>query len=77
MNRKLKNCLTAASASGLLLVAALLAGSPLEQVGPAAAPLALAAGEAGDGGSYRPRTDRRGLALPYFSFARGTRRIGG
>ncbi|WP_132999887.1 hypothetical protein [Luteimonas arsenica] len=78
MNRKLKNCLIALSASGLALVAAILAGGPVvEHVRPTAAPLAGTAVDADDQEAYRPRVDRRGLALPYFSFARGVRRIGG
>jgi len=77
MNRKLKNCLIALSASGLALVAAILAGGPVEQVRPMAAPVAGTAIDADDQDAYRPRADRRGLALPYFSFARGVRRIGG
>lgn len=73
MHRKLKNSLTALSASALVLAAALLAGAPLGQA-------ALGGPEAyadGGGGTAPSRMDRRGLALPYFSFARGVRRIGG
>lgn len=76
MNRKLKNSLTALSAGTLLLVAAILAGSP---AGPALTdtPLAVAEGGSDKGGSSHSNANRRGLALPYFSFARGVRRIGG
>ena len=91
MDRKLRNSLAALSATGLLLAFALFAAMPLDPAGAAPAPLADARGtgtgagaadaldEAGDEGRVRRSTRgaQRGLALPYFSFARGLRRIGG
>lgn len=81
MNRKLDNALIALSACGLVLVAALLAGTPVAPHGGGAPPAPLAAGEDGrDGDAFsrtRAKSARRGLAMPYFSFARGMRRIGG
>lgn len=83
MDRKLRNSLTALSASGFFLAVALLAAAPLEPAGSPRGMLADtgtdAADEAGDEGRVRRSTRgaHRGLALPYFSFARGLRRIGG
>ena len=74
MNRKLKNSLTALSASAVVLAAALLAGTP---TGAGDRPDAAQVAGTDGGGTSPSRMDRRGLALPYFSFARGVRRIGG
>ena len=70
MNRKLKNCSIALSAAGLALVALALAGDPV-----AATPRVDTMADQRE----RPTSRRagRGLAMPYFSFARGIRRIGG
>ena len=84
MDRKLNHSLVALSASGLFLVAALLVANPVDQGGqpsPGDA-TASAPAPAADAGGTRPGgsgavASRRGLALPYFSFARGMRRIGG
>lgn len=80
MNRKLDRSLIALTASGLALVAIALfagpAGGPLDQGMAPASGSTTAADAEGEG--RRPATlARRGLAMPYFSFARGVRRIGG
>ena len=87
MDRKLRTSLTALSFAGFLLAVALFAGAQPGPSGSSAAPLADtgatraadALDEAGDEGRVRrsTRAAHRGLALPYFSFARGLRRIGG
>lgn len=84
MNRKLDNTLIALAASGLALTAIALfatpAFAPSDGAGlPAAAAAAAAVGDAEPGIRERRGTtrNRRGLAMPYFSFARGVRRIGG
>ncbi|GGK04969.1 hypothetical protein [Luteimonas terricola] len=84
MDRKLNHSLIALSATGLLLAAALLAGTPLSQGGPSGANVMDAADatvhddtEAARRDGRSARSGRRGLALPYFSFAHGMRRIGG
>jgi len=84
MDRKLSHSLIALSAAGIFLAVALLAGTPVDRAGPDAAATADAtAAKAHDApGSARgdrpgARGGRRGLALPYFSFAHGLRRIGG
>ncbi|MEN1971546.1 hypothetical protein WCE34_04240 [Luteimonas sp. MJ204] len=83
MDRKLSHSLTALSVTGICLAAALLASSPVEGDGRTTGPSAVALeAPADDPASGRPaprasRGARRGLALPYFSFAHGMRRIGG
>lgn len=76
MNRKFTRPQFALLACGLLLAVAPLAGSP---AGRPAAPMDIAAADASEGvdGHTGTPSARRGLALPYFSFARGLRRIGG
>ena len=84
MDRKLSNSLIALSAAGLFLAAALLVATPVGSGGPDAPLLDTAAAavqdevdeDRRDGGSGAKGV-RRGLALPYFSFAHGLRRIGG
>ncbi|MBD7986678.1 hypothetical protein H9645_01375 [Luteimonas sp. Sa2BVA3] len=79
MNRKLDNSLIALTASGLALVAIALLAAPALDPAPVsgAAPAVESAPDA-DAVERRSRTvGRRGLAMPYFSFARGVRRIGG
>jgi len=84
MDRKLNHSLIALSTAGLVLAAALLAGTPVDRSAHAVAPL-LDTPEAGvrdaaeDDLRHRrsAKAARRGLALPYFSFAHGMRRIGG
>ncbi len=79
MNRKLDNSLIALTASGLALVAIALLAAPAFDPAPVsgAAPAVESASDA-DAVERRSRTlGRRGLAMPYFSFARGVRRIGG
>ncbi|GHD66734.1 hypothetical protein GCM10007164_05930 [Luteimonas padinae] len=81
MNRKLDNSLIALTASGLALVAIALIASPAFYPAPGSratpVPVVESAADA-DAGERRSRTvGRRGLAMPYFSFARGVRRIGG
>lgn len=79
MNRKLDNSLIALTASGLALVAIALLAAPAFDPAPVsgAAPAVESAPDA-DAVERRSRTvGRRGLAMPYFSFARGVRRIGG
>lgn len=81
MNRKLDNSLIALTASGLALVAIALLAAPALDPAPVsgAAPAVESAPDAdADAVERRSRTvGRRGLAMPYFSFARGVRRIGG
>lgn len=75
MNRTLTRPQIALLACGLLLAVAPLAGSP---AGRSAASMDIAAVDASEEVEARTgATARRGLALPYFSFARGLRRIGG
>ena len=79
MTRKLNTTLIALLACAACLAAAVLAGAP---VGDA---LSAAAEVEADGAGYPAdhpidragSAFRGGLALPYFSFARGARRIGG
>ena len=79
MNRRLDNTLIALAASSLALSAiALLAAPDMSPTGYGAEPAARAG--SADVPSHhgdRPMLNRRGLAMPYFSFARGVRRIGG
>ena len=79
MNRKLDHSLIALTAIGLGLVAIALfatpAGGPADE-GMAPVVESTPAAEA-DGRGRRSRLGHRGLAMPYFSFARGVRRIGG
>jgi len=86
MKRKLNASLIALSTSGLFLAVALLAGRPLEDgAAPAVPGVAALAGdsieedatEASRPARRGPRSARRGLAMPYFSFAHGLRRVGG
>lgn len=79
MNRKLDNSLIALTASGLALVAiALLASPALDPASGSDAGPAVESASDADAVERRSRTvGRRGLAMPYFSFARGVRRIGG
>ena len=79
MNRKLDRSLIALTTTGLGLVAIALfaapAGGPIDH-GMAPVTESTPASDAG-GESRRATLKRRGLAMPYFSFARGVRRIGG
>jgi len=80
MNRKLDNTLIALAASGLALTAIALFATPaFAPSAGAGLPAAAAVGDADPGARERRGTtlNRRGLAMPYFSFARGVRRIGG
>lgn len=85
MDRKLSRSLYALSTSGLFLVALLLVATPVDPGLPArdtaAAPRAEASTADAHAGARPERggtnASRRGLALPYFSIARGMRRIGG
>ena len=75
MNRRLDRPLIALAASSLALCAIALCaapGQPSRDAGVAGQSGAAAARDA-----ERPLLQRRGLAMPYFSFARGVRRIGG
>lgn len=90
MNRKLRDTLIALTTSGLLLVVALLAGNPHTVDAARLAPASLAvAGDPSEAESGAARALPRALlrqaparrvsghrkfALPYFSFARDTRR---
>ncbi len=76
MNRTLTRSQIALLACGLLLAVAPLAGSP---AGRSTASMDIAAVDASEEVDARSGATaaRRGLALPYFSFARGLRRIGG
>ncbi|MGY0612352.1 MULTISPECIES: hypothetical protein [unclassified Luteimonas] len=83
MDRKLSHSLIALSVTGICLAAALLASSPAESdsrtTGPSAAAIDAPADDSASGlsGPRASKGARRGLALPYFSFAHGMRRIGG
>jgi hypothetical protein len=84
MDRKLNHSLIALSVAGLVLAAALLAGTPVARDGLTGGPAqdsprasALDDTEAARLDRRSARGGRRGLAMPYFSFARGMRRIGG
>lgn len=83
MDRKLNNSLIALSSAGLFLAVALLAGTPVGDPGSpgvaGAQPTEAARDDAAPARGDRRgiRAGRRGLALPYFSFAHGVRRIGG
>lgn len=90
MNRKLNRSLIALCASALALAAVMLVATPsigVDRTGEPAPELAgtesgtdSEAGEASAPTAHRgisARSSRRGLAMPYFSFARGVRRIGG
>lgn len=83
MDRKLNNSLIALSAAGLFLAGALLVATPVDGGRPGTqlpeAPGAGAGDVADDDRGPRRGAAgaRRGLALPYFSFAHGLRRIGG
>lgn len=79
MNRRLDNTLIALAASSLALSAiALFAAPDLPSAGrDAGRPIQANNADAPGHGGDRPMLNRRGLAMPYFSFARGVRRIGG
>ncbi|MEN1940588.1 hypothetical protein WCE41_05930 [Luteimonas sp. MJ246] len=87
MDRKLNHTLTALSATGLLLAGFLLVADPVGHTARTAGTPGTAADAvdppADDAAEPRRREGgaakgaRRGLALPYFSFAHGMRRIGG
>lgn len=82
MNRKLDNTLIALAASGLALTALALFATPVfaptDGSGlPAAAAAVVGDADPGLGERRGSALNRRGLAMPYFSFARGVRRIGG
>ncbi|MGY1529957.1 hypothetical protein [Luteimonas sp. A649] len=84
MDRKLNHSLIALSATGLVLAAALLVGTPPDSNGLSGGPAQDASPASGLDDAEAARRDRRsarggrrGLAMPYFSFARGMRRIGG
>ncbi|HEY4529006.1 MAG TPA: hypothetical protein VIG97_01555 [Luteimonas sp.] len=79
MNRRLDNTLIALAASSLALSAIALFAAPDMPSGAMGAGRAVHASsnEAPPPGGDRPLLNRRGLAMPYFSFARGVRRIGG
>ena len=79
MNRKLDNSLIALTASGLALVAiAMLAAPAFDSASGSGAASTVESAADADAVERRSRTvGRRGLAMPYFSFARGVRRIGG
>ena len=84
MDRKLNHSLIALSATGLVLAAALLAGSPVNRNGVSGGPAQDTSPTGAPDQAEAARPDRRGagsghrgLALPYSSFARGMRRIGG
>lgn len=82
MDRTLNHSLIALCAAGLVLALGLLAASPADRRSADPLPAAATTGdEDGAEGDLHPRGSakgaRRGLALPYFSFAHGLRRIGG
>lgn len=80
MIRKPARSLITLSSSALVLVALAFAGDPLLPAGPLSPHADSVASAANDPAGPAPREQkiaRRGLALPYFSFARGVRRIGG
>lgn len=77
MNRKLDNTLIALAASSLALAAIALFAAPGMPSTDDAGHAVQASSDAPSHGSGRPILNRRGLAMPYFSFARGVRRIGG
>ena len=78
MNRRLDNTLIALAASSLALSAIALFAAPDMPSGAMEAGRTVhASGSRTPPPGDRPLLDRRGLAMPYFSFARGVRRIGG
>lgn len=89
MNRKLQHSMTALSATAAVFGLLLLAGGPPRPVAPVQPDLAFVSAEtdlpdpaadaAPDTGatSRRQRRARAALALPYFSFAQGLRRVTG
>ena len=78
MTRKLNTTLIALLACAACLAAAVLAGAPADDALTAATDVEAGAGDAADHPIDRAGAAfRGGLALPYFSFARGVRRIGG
>lgn len=92
MNRKLQHSVTALSATAAVFGFLLLAGGPPQPTAPLAPDMILVsvddaglpaddAGNAGaedDAGNRRhQRRARTALALPYFSFAQGLRRVTG
>jgi hypothetical protein len=81
MDRKLNATMMALSASGLFLLLTIMAATPVDGTrgGPPATDTApaFAAEDADAPDRSRGKAARRGLAMPYFSFAHGVRRIGG
>ena len=83
MNRKLQRSTLALSATFMVLTALLLAGGPTVPPPPASTIATLAQADIdADGDVARlqrrhVRRSRAALALPYFSFAQGLRRITG
>ena len=93
MNRKLQHSVTALSATAAVFGLLLLAGGPPQPTAPLASDMiavsvddaGLAADDAGDPGAEdgsagnrrHQRRARAALALPYFSFAQGLRRVTG
>ena len=84
MNRKLQRSTLALSATSMVLTALLLAGGPTIPPPPANALASVGQADIGvDGDVARlnqrrhVRRSRAALALPYFSFAQGLRRITG
>lgn len=77
MNRKLAHSLIALSTSALVMVALAFAGDPLPATHDPGDALASTTGTDAAPDARQVKIARRGLAMPYFSFARGVRRIGG
>lgn len=82
MTRKLNRSLIAFFSSGLALLAIALLASPAPgdrglQDPPYAASPATGGNDSADRLHRTSTGHHQGLAMPYFSFARGTRRIGG
>lgn len=78
MNRKLDNTLIALAASSLALSAiALFAAPEMPSPGHGGGRAVQASSTDAPVHGDRSMLNRRGLAMPYFSFARGVRRIGG
>lgn len=90
MNRKLQHSMTALTASAAVFGLLLLAGGPPQPMAPVAPSVVLASAdsnqlpadeaadiEADTATSGHQRRARAALALPYFSFAQGLRRVTG
>jgi hypothetical protein len=90
MNRKLQHSMTALSATAAVFGLLLLAGGPPRPVAPMEPDMVFIAADAdmpadpsdqaADAGATTSRHQRRAraaLALPYFSFAQGLRRVTG